>query len=74
MSIVIHGANKVAFGRLGESGATEEEVGAALHEWSGFHPATEPCDGCAPIGRARLKLLDKLGIARRRRNGVWVKR
>jgi hypothetical protein len=70
---VVQEMNQVALDRIGKEGATEEEIGAALHSASGFHAERHPCTACKTVGRDRLRHLKSYGMVRRQRNGLWVK-
>ena len=58
----------------GADGLTPVLLGAALHDWSGTHPAGRTCDYCHSAGSEVLRALRRKGVARCRRVGgrmVW---
>jgi hypothetical protein len=70
----LDGFNLLAYTVLKEGeGVDPVAVGAALHQHMGWHAAEKPCSGCGTAGRYRLKQLQKVGKARRRRDGSWVR-
>ena len=54
-------------------GATDEDVGAALHAVRERrpHPAHDPCEWCATDGRSVLEALRRRDLVVRRRSGNW---
>lgn len=59
--------------RAAAGGATDEDVGAALHATRERrpHPRREPCEWCASDGRSVLEALRRRDLVVRRRSGNW---
>lgn len=60
--------------RAGHGGLTSDEVGAALCELRGKHPAGDRCVWCSSNGRGVLVALRKRKLVKQRRDGTgtWV--
>lgn len=58
--------------RAGADGLLADEVGAALCERKGRHPAGRRCDFDKANGLGVLRALWTKGVARSRRDGTWL--